>query len=120
MEFTENKAVATGKIVFMWSSEEPSGHNDITKKPYWCACCGDGHVPHRHNFNRHIKLDDNPDSLYPGLKVQNTYDFENEALTRLRHLSDIEGKAVRITIEVLDSPVPNIKSEKPSINDAKA
>jgi hypothetical protein len=112
MEFIENKAVATGKIVFMWSEGiEPSGKSDVTGKPYWCACCGDSNVPHPHNFNRHIKLDDNPDSVFPGLKVANTYDFENEALTRLRHLSSIEGKNVRITIEILPdtSPVPNKK-----------
>lgn len=108
MEFTENKAVATGKIVFMWSDpDEPAGYSQETGKPFWCACCGDSDVPHPHNFNRHIKLDDNPDSVFLGLKVNDTGDFESEALTRLRHLSDIEGKAVRITIEIL----PNYKSD---------
>jgi len=80
-----------GKVVFMRSKDH--------EKPY-CICCGDPNTPHEHIFNRHIELPMQKSKVFAGgLPVRHLVDFEQEVL----HLiPDIEGKNVRITIEVIE------------------
>jgi len=90
MKIGNKKSWITGTVVFMRS--------DL--KPPYCACCGDPNVPHRHIFNEHIKLDEQSDSIFPGLKVQDLQDFLHECLHRMK---DIEGKRVKISLEVIET-----------------
>jgi hypothetical protein len=80
---SEEAFVREGKVVFLWGDFDPE------KPPFstggWCVCCGDPDVPHAHNYGRRIEFDSEKDPIY-------------EFLRR----NDIEGKRVRLTIEVLE------------------
>ena len=92
-----NKFEMYGKVVFMWGKLEPC--STITGKPSYCCCCGDPKVPHRHNSNRHIEFESKPSKFFKPLMVNGMISFESEAL---HTIPNIEGKRVRITIEVVE------------------
>lgn len=71
------RMVEDGTVVYQWSKEDSE-----------CICCGTPDVPHKHNFSRYIRFDDLPDS-----------DPVHAFLNRFR---DIEGRRVRVTIEIIE------------------
>jgi len=90
MEVTDKKASITGKVVFLRGKEEP---------PY-CVCCGDPNTPHKHVFGHRIELDEHPKCTAIGLRIESVYDFINETM---HIIPNIEGKGVRVSVEVLDN-----------------
>lgn len=57
-----------------------------------CKCCDGNHV-----YGRTIIVEQRP-SIYPGLQMDSVRDFINECLVTI---PEIEGKKVRISIEVI-------------------
>lgn len=81
---TSRKSIE-GEVVFMRSKDRPG------EKP--CMCCGGG----PHIFGRYVKIEPQP-SIYKGLMMDSVGGFLDEAL---HTIPGIEGRRVRITIEVL-------------------
>jgi hypothetical protein len=58
-----------------------------------CICCEGNHI-----YGREIKIEPYP-SIFQGLNVENVRDFISESLCTME---GIEGKKVRVTIEVVE------------------
>ena len=85
IRLTDTSMSVVGKVVFMRS--------DDGDRP--CVCCKGNHI-----FNVHIDFDSQPSPVWDKSFIERFEDIQFEAL---HHIPNIEGKFVRVTVEVIQA-----------------